>query len=100
MAELREFWAPAGVEVELYDEGYGFLHVGGAEIAHVALLPELDPDANAAACYVQVPDADMWHSRLAAAGLPVSELRAEPWGMTEFSVEDPSGNSVRVGRNS
>ena len=38
------------------------------------------------------------HTRLEAAGLPVTPVRQEPWGMTEFSVRDPDGNLVRVGR--
>ena len=45
---------------------------------------------------VGVPE--IWHARWAAAGLPVSQLRAKPWGMVEFSVTDPSGNRLRVGR--
>jgi len=45
---------------------------------------------------VGVPE--IWHARWAAAGLPVSQLRAEQWGMVEFSVTDPSGNRLRVGR--
>lgn len=99
MTEAREFWTRAGVEVELFDAGYAFLLVGGAEVAHLAMHPELDVAANAMAGYVHVGDPDVWHARWQAAGLPVTELTAEPWGMTEFAMTDPSGNVLRVGAN-
>lgn len=100
MEEAREFWTRAGVEVELYDAGYAFVLVGGTEVAHLRLKPGLDPERNAAACYIHAADPAGWHERWAAAGLPVTDLKVEPWGMREFSVQDPSGNLVRVGHNS
>ena len=42
------------------------------------------------------PDAPLVSSR--APGLPVTELREEPWGMREFNVVDAGGNRIRVGR--
>lgn len=100
MGEAREFWTRAGLEVEPYDEGYAFVLAGGAEIAHLHRVLHLNPEHNPAACYVHVVDPAEWHDRWKAAGLPVTDLRVEPWGMQEFSVRDPSGNLVRVGRNS
>jgi catechol 2,3-dioxygenase-like lactoylglutathione lyase family enzyme len=40
---------------------------------------------------VQVSDIDSEHSRLAALGVPVSELRSQPWGERNFSFKDPDG---------
>jgi uncharacterized glyoxalase superfamily protein PhnB len=84
--------------VENYDEHYAFVLDHDHEIVHLALHPSLDPAANPSACYIHVDDVQSWHGRLAEAGLPVTPLRNEPWGMAEFSVRDPSGNLVRVGR--
>ena len=95
--EAREFWTRAGLEVQVYDEGYAFVLDSGEECIHLAVHRSVDPGANLSACYVHVPDVAGWHGRLADAGLPVSPVREEPWGMTEFSVRDPSGNLVRVG---
>lgn len=100
MDEAREFWTRAGVEVELYDAGYAFVLVGDTEVAHLRLNPGLDPVRNAAACYIHAGDPAGWHQRWAAAGLPVTDLKVQPWGMREFSVTDPSGNLVRIGHNS
>jgi catechol 2,3-dioxygenase-like lactoylglutathione lyase family enzyme len=97
LPEAAAFWSRAGLEVEEYDAGYAFVRADGDEIVHLAVHPSVDPDTNLAACYVHVPDVVGWHDRLADAGLPVTEVRDEPWGMTEFSVRDPSGNLVRVG---
>jgi catechol 2,3-dioxygenase-like lactoylglutathione lyase family enzyme len=95
--EAGAFWTRAGVVVQRYDDGYAFVLAGGEELVHLAVHPGMDPDANLAACYVHVGNVQGWHDRLADAGLPVTPVRDEPWGMTEFSVRDPSGNLVRVG---
>lgn len=44
-------------------------------------------------------DVDAWHSELSSAGLPVTTLSDQPWGMREFRLTDPSGNHVRIGRS-
>jgi catechol 2,3-dioxygenase-like lactoylglutathione lyase family enzyme len=95
--EAAEFWGRAGLVVQEYDRGYAFVLAGDEELVHLDVHPSVDPVANLSACYVHVPDVAGWHDRLATAGLPVGPVRDEPWGMTEFSVRDPSGNLVRIG---
>src|SRR3954454_15403914 len=95
--EAASFWGRAGLEVRLHDAGYAFVLAEGQEHVHLALHPSVDPATNLAACYVHVTDVGGWHDRLADSGLPVTPVRDEPWGMTEFRVRDPSGNLVRVG---
>ena len=97
LAEAGALWTSAGLVVEPYDEGYAFVLADGDEIVHLALHPSVDPAANRSACYIHVADVHEWHDRLAGAGLPVTPVRDEPWGMSEFSVRDPSGNLVRIG---
>jgi catechol 2,3-dioxygenase-like lactoylglutathione lyase family enzyme len=98
LRQARAFWIRAGLDVQDYDEGYAFVLANGEEMVHLAVVPSLDPETNFSACYVHVRDVQDWHDRLAAAGLPVTPVRDEPWGMTEFSVRDPDGNRVRIGR--
>ena len=98
LEEARAFWSRSGLHVEVYDQGYAFVLDDGEECVHLAVRPSVDPATNLSACYVHVDDVAAWHGRLADAGLPVTPVRDEPWGMTEFSVRDPSGNLVRIGR--
>ncbi|MEQ9164596.1 MAG: VOC family protein, partial [Ilumatobacter fluminis] len=56
------------------------------------------PTHNAAGCYITSTDADAWHDRLVAAGLPATRVETKPWGMREFSLADPSGNTIRIGK--
>ena len=98
LAEASAFWSRAGLAVERYDDGYAFVLADGDEIVHLDLQPSVDPATNPSACYIHVDDVVGWHDRLVDAGLPVTPVRDEPWGMAEFSVRDPSGNLVRVGR--
>jgi catechol 2,3-dioxygenase-like lactoylglutathione lyase family enzyme len=95
--EAGAFWSRAGLELREYDAGYAFVLADGDEIVHLAVEPAVDPATNLSACYVHVADVVGWHDRLADAGLPVTPVQDEPWGMTEFRVRDPSGNLVRVG---
>lgn len=98
MRAAQDFWTRAGLDVEEHSPEYALVMFNGAMVVHVALFPDLDPDRNAAACYMYVEDPVAWQERWKARGLPVSEVKVEPWGMFEFSVQDPSGNLVRVGR--
>jgi len=59
---------------------------------------ELDRASNRAGCYLIVADADGWHARMAADGLPVTPIEDQPRGMREFTLTDPFGNSIRIGR--
>lgn len=99
MAAARDFWTRAGLDLEDYSPEYVFVMFGGAEIAHLELRPDLDPERNMTGCFVHIPDPANWHRRWKEQGLPVTDIVVQPWGMTEFSVKDPSGNLVRLGRN-
>lgn len=99
MAEATTFWETTGHSVERYDGGYAFVMRDGGELLHVTTDPTLDPARNSTACYIHERNVDEVHATWAAAGLPVSVLDDMPWGMREFTVKDPSGNLIRVGRN-
>lgn len=99
MAAARNFWTRAGLRVEEYSAEYAFVMFGDAEVLHLDLRRGLDPEHNAAAVYIHIPDPHEWHRRWKEQGLPVSDVVVEPWGMIEFSVQDPSGNLIRMGRN-
>jgi uncharacterized glyoxalase superfamily protein PhnB len=70
----------------------------GQSVFDLDAAPGMDPAANRAGCYLITRDADAWHARMAAAGLPVTGIEDRPWGMREFVLTDPSGNRVRIGR--
>ncbi|MBC3189794.1 VOC family protein [Pseudonocardia sp. C8] len=97
MAAAREFWTRAGLQVDEYGPEYAFVRYGTAELLHLDLRRDLEPERNAAACYVRVSDPREWQRRWKDRGLPVSDVVVQPWGMVEFSVKDPSGNLIRMG---
>ena len=96
------FYEAAGFGVERYEGGDHAFVSSGDESVFDLDVPEkpLDPALNSAACYLIVEDVDEWHGRLAQLGLTVTVLEDKPWGMREFSLTDPSGNSLRFGRSS
>lgn len=99
MDRSAAFYRAAGFEVDAYDSGYAFVLSAGRELLHLAGADDLDPVRNQSAAYVNTPEADDWHRAWTDAGLPVSAIDDQPYGMREFEVRDPSGNLLRIGRN-
>ena len=99
MAEAVRFCEAAGLDVQGYDDGFAFVHLDDQSVFDLDLNPDMDPMTNHAGCYIITNDVDHWHARLVAAGLNVTSVEDTPWGMHEFTLTDPSGNSIRVGRN-
>ncbi len=101
MPEAIGFYETAGFDVESYDGGFAFVHYAGASVfdLDLDLRENVDPTTNGAGCFITTDDADQWHARLAAAGLPVTAIADMPWGMREFALTDPSGNRLRIGRS-
>ena len=99
MPEAIAFYETAGFEVEAYDEGFAFVRYGGASVFDLARKEGIDPANNGAGCYIVTDDVDQWHARLSARRLPVTPISDMPWGMREFTLTDPSGNRLRMGRS-
>ncbi len=99
MAETIAFYETAGFDVESYDSGFAFVRYDDISVFDLDLNERIDPENNGAGCYIITGNPDEWHTRLAAAGLPVTPTEARPWGMCEFTLTDPSGNHIRIGRN-
>jgi len=99
MAEAVWFCEAAGFDVQRYDDGFAFVHRNDQSMFDLDLIPDMAPETNHAGCYIITNDVDDWHARLVAAGLQVTALEDMPWGMHEFTLTDPSGNNIRIGRS-
>jgi catechol 2,3-dioxygenase-like lactoylglutathione lyase family enzyme len=86
LSVYREYGVGGRVTGVVFFLGGGFLElVSGAG----------GPPGGGAALWLQVPDVDAEHARLAAAGVEVlSNPVDEPWGLRECWVADPDG--VRI----
>ena len=89
----------AGFTVQRYDDGFAFVHLNGQSVFDLDVVEGMDPSANHAGCYIITNDVDGWHSRLIAAGLRVTPIEDQPWGMHEFTLAGPGGSNIRIGRN-
>ena len=96
--QAAAFWAAVDQDVRRW-EGGGYAFVGTDESV-VDLGEEPEEAAGGGTCYLQVGDVDRWHSGWTAAGYQPSAIEVMPWGMREFRVADPSGNTIRVGQPS
>ena len=96
---------PASVSVstptmsEILATGFAFVDCDGQSVFDLDAHSDLDRAANRAGCYLIANDADAWQARMQAAGLPVTPIADQPWGMREFTLTDPFGNRVRIGRS-
>ena len=96
LAASAAFWETAGFDVEQFGADFAVAERDGVELHLVELEPEGRDRGQA---YVHTRDVDGVHAAWSGAGLPITELRDEPWGMREFSVVDPGGNRIRVGKS-
>jgi uncharacterized glyoxalase superfamily protein PhnB len=99
MSAAIAYYEAAGFDVERYDDGFAFVHHDDQSVFDLDLAEDLDPAANRAGCYVITNDVEGWHARFSSAGLDVTPIEKMPWGMQEFTLSDPSGNHIRVGRS-
>ena len=100
MTSAIEFYERAGFRVREYEGGsYAFVHYDDESVFDLDVVDRPAAGrADASICYLTVPDVDGWHARLDAAGLTVSPLEDQPWGMREFPLTDRDGNGLRVGQ--
>ena len=104
VAAAVAFYRGLGFAVEAYDDGYAWVNqatgpAAGDEVLHLARADDFDREANRAAGYLHVQDVDAWHGSWVDAGVDVSPLVDQPWGMREFTLRDPFANLLRVGQN-
>ena len=104
LAEAVTFYERAGFGVRIYTDEKGnpgdfaFVDFDGQSVFDLDVV-DIDPKRNGAGCYLIVNEADDWHARMRAEGLPVTPIADQPWGMHEFTLTDPFGNNIRIGRN-
>jgi catechol 2,3-dioxygenase-like lactoylglutathione lyase family enzyme len=85
LAIYREFGPPEDPGVVFF-LGPGLLEVSG----HTA-----GPAGRSVMIWIQVRDVHAEHTRLAAAGVPITRGPAtEPWGLTEMWIQDPDGIQI------
>lgn len=99
MGDAVRFCEAAGFDVERYDDGFAFVHLDDQSVFDLNLVIDMAAETNHAGCYIITDDVDEWHARLVTAGLQVTAIQDMPWGMHEFTMTDPSGNTIRIGRN-
>lgn len=78
---------------------FAFVRFNDHSVFDLNRVQGLNPATNHAGCYVITDHVDDWHARFAACGLQVTPIEDMPWRMHEFTLTDPSGNHIRVGRN-
>jgi hypothetical protein len=98
MTDATLFYERAGFEVRRYDDGFAFVSLDDQSVFDLDLNETTQPETNGAGCYIITDAVDAWYERLVAAALPVTQIEDMPWGMHEYTLTDPSGNHVRIGR--
>jgi hypothetical protein len=62
MAEAVQFWEAARLDVELYDDGFAFVHLNDQSVFDLDLCADVKADANHSGCYIITADVDDWHA--------------------------------------
>lgn len=103
VAAAAAFYESAGFDVRLYEDdadepGFAFVEYDDVSVFDLDRAPQITPETNGAGCYLIIANVDGWHDELVAAGLAVTAIEDQPWGMHEFTLTDPDGNHIRIGR--
>ena len=100
MGEATRFYEAAGFDVERYSDGFAFVHPRRPERVRPGPRRGHGPCDEPRRLLHHHRRRGRWHARLIAAGLHGQRIEDMPWGMHEFTLTDPSGNTIRIGRNS
>jgi len=92
LAASMTFWTAAEFSVNQYGDDFASAHHDRVELHLVLATPARDHDPGEA--YLHVRGVDVLHDAWAAAGLPVTDVRDQPWEMREFNVVDPVGEQA------
>ncbi len=83
-----------GFEVAWANEDFGAVSSERVEI----YFQRVDSPGAAVTCCVRVDDADALHDACRERGAKIVDALADrPWGMREFTLEDPNGHRFRIG---
>jgi catechol 2,3-dioxygenase-like lactoylglutathione lyase family enzyme len=76
------------------DRGVVFF-IGGGYLEVTGTGPPIDKDNDKVALWLQVPDLNEAHTRLAGAGVDIVDPpERKPWGLLEMWLRDPDGVSI------
>ncbi len=79
----------------LWQDSYGAVYNDAVQI----YFTKMDDALESVCCCIDVEDADAVYAKYKASGAKVvSEIETKPWGMREFTIEDPNGHLFRVGQ--
>ena len=99
MADAVRFCEAAGFDVERYDDGFAFVHLDDQSVFDLDLMPTWIPRRTTPVVTSSPTTSTTGTPASSTAGLQVTPIEDMPWGMHEFTLTDPSGNNIRVGRN-
>jgi uncharacterized glyoxalase superfamily protein PhnB len=85
-----------GFSINYQMEGFAVMD---RDRARILLITKTARHQGIASCYVYVADADALHAELTARGAKVEAAPvSRPWGLREFRVSDPEGNTLTLGQ--
>jgi catechol 2,3-dioxygenase-like lactoylglutathione lyase family enzyme len=81
----------------LYEESYGAVYNGQTELFLRRESGRIEP----CCVFIRVADADRVLACYREREVKiVSEIASQPWGMREFTIEEPNGHRFRIGHSS
>lgn len=110
--ETVEFYKAIGFEVTFYQErpyAYAIVRHGDVELQFAA-LKNFEPAESYGGCYITTDDVDALYAKfrsglkrergkIPTSGIPrIGPLKDTTYGMRQFIMADPGGNSIRIGQ--
>jgi len=91
LAQALAFYEQLGFATTYQDEGFAIVERDGID---VHLNPSEEPPKRHSVCWIGVINIEALYQEYLPTNAIASPLVAQPWGLKEFSIRDPSRNLI------
>ena len=92
LEQALSFYGQLGFQATYHDENFAIIERDGLDI-HLNHFPDA-PKGKCSVSWIGVTNSDALYQQYLPTNAVRSSLKAQPWGLKEFSIQDPSGNLI------
>ena|SRR5579859_5754600 len=92
LEQALSFYGQLGFQTTYHDENFAIIERDGLDL-HLNHFPGA-PKGKCSVCWIAVTNSDALYQQYLPTNAVRSPLKAQPWGLKEFTVRDPSGNLI------
>ena len=92
LEQALAFYGQLGFQTTYHDEGFAIVERDGVDL-HFNRFPDASKE-KCSVCWIAVTNSEALYQQYLPTNAVRSPLTAQPWGLKEFTIRDPSGNLI------